>query len=83
MKVKNLLMVLLTLLLSSCLNEPALYVCTIVDNNILYCHYTRNEKDMPDKEINIIDAIGFQCVTSGGYAMIKAHHEDLHRRLGK
>lgn len=83
--------VLLTALLtltgaSSCqqlpgIEEPAIFICTIIDNTVLECVHTYD--DSLRKDISIIDAIGFQCVSPNSFATIKTHHDVIHSLVKK
>ena len=61
--------------------EPSMFICTIVDGEILDCVHTFD--DSLRKDISNIDAIGFQCVSPKDYAALKLHHEALHEKANK
>jgi len=81
-KVVALLGILLSL--SSCktpgMAEPEIFICVIEDDKNLHCTYTDESKE---KDVTIIDAIGFMCVSPKGFAITKTHHEALHRALNE
>lgn len=82
---KSLAYLLTALLISGCITpgmeEPDVWICVIVDDVSLTCHHSLDKETR--REVDLIDAIGYQCVTPTGYAKIKTHHQILHDELNK
>jgi hypothetical protein len=87
MKVVVLLVVaILTMGISSCqitpgMAEPSIYVCTIIDGQEMDCSHVYDPGKI--KKINVMDAIGYQCVSPNAYAEMDTHHEVMHKELNR
>jgi hypothetical protein len=80
------LIILICPIISSCittpgLEEPEVFVCTIIDNSVLEC--VKQGSGEKPFDISIIDSIGFQCTSPSDFAKIKTHHQVLHEELNK
>lgn len=70
----------LTALLTSCKDkEPDIYMCAIVNGTVAQC--VPSNKSKPEYDINVVDMLGFICVSPEGFGAIKKHHENLHKEL--
>lgn len=72
--------------ISSCqltpgIEEPATFLCTILDDREMDCVHTYDPNTV--KKLSLIDGIGFTCVSPKGFGDIKSHHEILHEELNQ
>lgn len=71
----------MALSISSCKDEPDIYMCAMVSDTTAQCipsDKTKKEFDMPIK-----DMLGYICVSPDHFGEIKKHHNDLHKQLDK
>ena len=61
--------------------EPDIYICSLIDNLTLEC--VNSYDDRVIKDITVIDAIGYQCISPKAFATIKTHHDVLHNLVKK
>lgn len=59
--------------------EPAIFICTIIDNEVAECVHTYDQNTK--KDLTLIDMIGYQCVRPKDFGTLKSHHEILHKAI--
>ena len=78
MKNIKILLIGICLYLSGCNDkEPEVYLCVLNDIG-LFCRSTKDESK--SYSLDMVDAIGYSCVSPGDTSKIVKHHNFLHRK---